>query len=82
MAFNTKRKNQPPYIKPHHEAIIINDDLEYAFPKEDLYYIKDFAHLGIKQLAKDLKRDDFEVLWAYIHLHRQGYKLPQLGVLR
>lgn len=81
MAFNTTR-TRPPYIKPHHEAVIINEDLEYAFPKADLEYIKDFADRGIQTLAKDLKRNEFEVLWAYIHLVRHGAKLPKLGVLR
>ena len=78
---NTRQKIKAPFLDPEQDHVIINDDLEYAFPKADLQYIKDFSYLGIKQLAQDLERDDFEVLWAYIHLYRKGNKLEQLGVL-
>lgn len=81
--FDTRNKHKVPRLQPNHDYEIINEDLEYAFPVEDLEYIKDFSEdRKIEQMADDLKRNEWEVLWAYVHLIRKGYQLPPLCTRR
>ena len=79
--FNTINPDNPKHLLPNERYIIINEDLEYAFSESDLNYIQDFAHeRWIGDIAKDLKRNEWEVLWAYVYLLRNGADLPPLGV--
>ena len=73
-----------PIFKADESYTIINDDLEYVFTNRDLDYIKKRAKDGkmIEVIAKELERDEWEVLWAYVHLIRRGNKLPALGYRR
>jgi len=54
--------------------VIILDDLEFAFHRDDLDRIRLLHNQGfyIHEIATHLKRDEYEILLAILHLHRQG----------
>lgn len=65
-----------PILKPrkHGEYVIILEDLEFCFPVEQLDYIEKLHNSGfrISEISEYTKRNEYEVLLAIIHLHREG----------
>lgn len=60
-----------PLVKEN--SVIILDELEFAFPEEQLSEIEFLHNNGYKisQIAKKVKRDEYETLLAVVHLHRE-----------
>jgi len=54
--------------------VIILEDLEFAFHRDDLSKIKLLHNQGfyIHEIAIHLKRDEYEIFLAILHLHREG----------
>jgi len=54
--------------------VIILDDLEFAFQKDQLYEIAELHNDGVRlsEISRETRRDEYEVLLAIIHLHREG----------
>lgn len=57
------------------------DDLEFAFPVNQLQEIKSLNHQGYsyKQIAKMVKRDEYEVIIALLHICRKGDEVGPMG---
>lgn len=72
--FDTTRKSKTPRLLPNEQYIILNEDLEHAMPESDVEYIKDMFLYGrsVHAIAKDIKRDVWEVIMALVHLARHG----------
>ena len=66
--------NQFAFIRPTGDYIIILEDLEFAFRKEQLDEIAELHNDGVRlsEISRETRRDEYEVLLAIIHLHRQG----------
>ena len=66
--------NKFAFIRPTGDYVIILDDLEFAFRKDQLDEIADLHNDGVRlsDISKITKRDEYEVMLAIIHLHRQG----------
>ena len=66
--------NQFAFIRPTGDYVIILDDLEFAFQKDQLDEIAELHNDGVRlsDISKITKRDEYEVMLAIIHLHRQG----------
>ena len=63
-------------IKPSKASdyVIILDDLEFAFSRQQLNEIAELHNDGVRlsDISKITKRDEYEVMLAIIHLHRKG----------
>ena len=66
--------NKFAFIRPTGDYVIILDDLEFAFQKDQLDEIAELHNDGVRlsDISKITKRDEYEVLLAIIHLHRKG----------
>lgn len=66
--------NQFAFIRPTGDYVIILDDLEFAFQKDQLDEIAELHNDGVRlsDISRITKRDEYEVMLAIIHLHRQG----------
>ena len=66
--------NKFAFIRPTGDYVIILDDLEFAFQKDQLDEIAELHNDGVRlsDISKITKRDEYEVLLAIIHLHREG----------
>ena len=66
--------NQFAFIRPTGDYVIILDDLEFAFRQDQLDEIAELHNDGVRlsDISKITKRDEYEVMLAIIHLHRQG----------
>ena len=66
--------NQFAFIRPTGDYVIILDDLEFAFRHEQLDEIAELHNDGVRlsEISRITRRDEYEVLLAIIHLHRQG----------
>lgn len=54
------------------KTIIVLDGLDYGFLQSQLTEIKELSNKGmwIGDIAKRLRRDEYEVLLALVHLHK------------
>jgi len=54
--------------------VIILEDLEFAFEKKELEMIAGHHNygFGINEIAEHMNRNEYEILLAILHLHRQG----------
>lgn len=57
----------------HRDYEIIFNDLEFVFSKEQLNRIKIYHNdgLGIEEISQKEQRNEYEILLAIVHLHRQ-----------
>lgn len=55
------------------DNVIILDDLEFCFSKEQLADIKMYHNQGrtLREISVLVKRDEYEVLLALLHFHRE-----------
>lgn len=55
------------------ENVIILDDLEFCFSKEQLADVKMYHNQGkgIRDISALVKRNEYEVLLALLHFHRE-----------
>lgn len=58
------------------------DDLEFAFSKKELDYIQNTHNKGVwlTKIAENIKRDDYEVLIAIMHMMREGRSIKPLNL--
>lgn len=64
--------------------VILLEDLEFCMPKEQLQEITGLHNDGMnfEDIAKEVKRNKFEVLLALIHQAKRGCKLAPLAFRR
>lgn len=55
------------------DYVVILDDLEFAFEKDKLDVIAEMHNAGewVTDIAKKVKRNEFETLLAIVHLHKR-----------
>lgn len=70
---NTTNRYIIPTLRPsrHRDYVVILDDLEFIFSKNQLDSIAHFYNEGewVADIAKKIKRNEYEVLMAIVHLH-------------
>ncbi|MDQ0158998.1 hypothetical protein [Alkalibacillus salilacus] len=72
--FRTDVKGTYHTLDPEEDWVIILEDKEFAFRKRDLTYIEQQYNDGHEPevIAKELKRDEWEVLFVLCHLAIKG----------
>ena len=72
---NTATAKRIPLLKPtrYRNYEILLEDLEFIFSKKQLRIIKNLYNDGkwITEISEKVKRNEYEVLLAIIHLHRK-----------
>lgn len=81
---NTKSRTFNAVLDPNEEYEIALDDLEFAFSKKELSYIQNTHNnnIWITDIAKNIKRNEYEVLIAILHMHKQGKKIKSIAFKR
>lgn len=64
------------------DYVIILDDLEFAFRKEQLDKIRELHNGGMHfaEISKKIHRNEYEVVAALLHLVKRGHAMRPLGV--
>lgn len=79
---NTQSKTFVPVLDPEEDYEIALDDLEFAFSKGELSYIQNTHNKGVwvTRIAENIRRDEYEVLIAIMHMMRKGRKIKPLNL--
>lgn len=83
---NTLTYQNPPHLplSRHRDYEIILEDLEFVFSKKQLNLIKEMHNEGkwISDISIKIKRNEYEVLLAIVHLHKRGRIKRELAFRR
>lgn len=83
---NTSQPKDIPHLPKsrHRDYVIVLDDLEFVFSKKQLKIIADKHNSGewAGDIAKEIKRNEYEVLMAIVHLHKKGRVTRELAFRR
>lgn len=78
------RSYQTNYALSHNDEKyeIALEELEFAFSENELNYIQNTHNNGVwfTDIAKNIRRDDYEVLIAIMHMLRKGRKIKPLNL--
>ena len=79
---NTKSRTFVPVLDSDEKHEIALDGLEFAFTKSELKYIQKQHNQGIwfTNIAQKIRRDEYEVLIAIMHMLKQGRKIKPLNL--
>ena len=82
---NTRNNALSAVLDPEEDDYeIALEGLEFAFSKRELKYIQEQHNDGIwfTDIAESIKRDDYEVLIAIMHMLRRGRQIKPLNLNR
>lgn len=79
---NTASLTSIPVLDNNEKYEIALENLEFAFSKSELNYIQNTHNKGVwvTTIAKNIKRDEYEVLIAIMHMLRQGKDIKPLNL--
>jgi len=68
----------------YRDNIIILEDLEFSFPREQLEKITELHNegLSVEDISIEVRRNEYEVLLAIVHQHRQNKIKKELAYRR
>lgn len=78
---NTATVTYAPILEQTGDNVILLEDLEFGMPREQLEEITHLHNNGwdFQEIAKEVKRNPYEVIIALLHQVRQGRKMRPLA---